>query len=75
MDRDPGDPEVQQTIARHHAWIETFYPCSAEVYRGLGQLYTSDDRFRSYYEDFGPNLADFMQAAINYYAAHTLTGL
>ena len=74
MDRDPRDPEVQQTIARHHAWVENFYPCSAEVYRGLGQLYTSDDRFRAHYEDFGPNLADFMQAAMNYYADHTLGG-
>jgi len=74
MDRDPRDPEVQQTIARHHAWIENFYPCSAEVYRGLGQLYTSDDRFRAYYEAYAPNLADFMQAAMNYYAEHTLGG-
>jgi DNA-binding transcriptional MerR regulator len=74
MDHDPSDPEVQATIARHHAWIENFYPCSAEVYRGLGQLYTSDDRFRVYYEGFGPNLADFMQAAMAIYADDTLDG-
>ena len=72
MGRDPGDPEVQATVARHHAWIENFYPCSAEVYRGLGQLYTGDDRFRAHYEAYAPNLADFMQAAMNYYADHTL---
>ncbi len=29
-ERDPGDPEVQALIARHHAWIENFYPCSSE---------------------------------------------
>lgn len=73
MGRDPGDPEVQQTIAGHHAWIENFYPCSAEVYRGLGELYTSDDRFRAHYEAYAPNLADFMQAAMTYYADHTLS--
>lgn len=73
MGRDPGDPEVQQTIAGHHAWIENFYPCSAEVYRGLGELYTSDDRFRAFYEAYAPNLADFMQAAMNFYSDHTLS--
>ena len=40
MDEAPGGPAVQATIARQHAWIEHFYPCSAEVFRGLGQLYT-----------------------------------
>lgn len=68
MGRDPGDAEVQQTMARHHAWIKNFYPCSAEVYRGLGELYTSDERFRAFYEAYAPNLADFMQAAMNVYA-------
>jgi len=72
MDRDPGDREVQETIARHHAWIENFYPASAEVYRGLGQLYVEHPEFRAYYEAYAPNLADFMQAAMNYYADHTL---
>jgi DNA-binding transcriptional MerR regulator len=74
MGHDPADPQVQQTIARHHAWIENFYPCSAEIYRGLGELYTSDDRFRAHYEAYGPGLADFMQAAMNVYADQTLAG-
>lgn len=74
MDRDPGDPEVQQTIARHHAWIENFYPCSAEIYRGLGQLYVEHPEFRAFYEAYAPNLADFMQAAMVIYADRTLAG-
>lgn len=74
MDRAPGDPEVQQQIARHHAWIERFYPAPAEVYRGLGQLYVEHDEFRAYYEKHRPGLADFMQAAMAYYAEHTLGG-
>ena len=74
MDRDPGDSEVQETIAQHHAWIENFYPASAEVYSGLGQLYVEHPEFRAYYEAYAPDLADFMQAAMNYYAEHTLGG-
>jgi DNA-binding transcriptional MerR regulator len=68
----PGDPEVQQVIARHHAWIENFYPCSSEVYRGLGRLYTEHPEFRANYDKYRPGLADFMQAAMNYYCDHTL---
>jgi DNA-binding transcriptional MerR regulator len=71
-DRAPGDPEVQKLIARHHAWIENFYTASAKIYRGLGQLYTSHPEFRAHYDRYRPGLADFMQAAMAYYADHTL---
>jgi DNA-binding transcriptional MerR regulator len=72
MDREPGDPEVQALIARHHAWIENFYPASADVYRGLGQLYTSHPEFRAFYDGYRPDLADFMAAAMARYADDVL---
>ena len=72
MGQDVASPEVQALIARHHALNEQFYPTSAEVYRGLGQMYTQDDRFRAYYDKYRPDLADFMAAAMAYYAEHTL---
>jgi DNA-binding transcriptional MerR regulator len=71
-DRGPGDAEVQTLIARHHAWIENFYPCSAEMYRGLGQLYVEHPEFRAFYEKYRPDLADFMSAAMNHYADQVL---
>jgi DNA-binding transcriptional MerR regulator len=67
-DREPSDTEVQALITRHHAWIENFYPCSAEVYRGLGQGYATHPEFRAFYEKYRPGLADFMSAAMNYFA-------
>jgi DNA-binding transcriptional MerR regulator len=70
----PDDPEVQALVARHHAWIENFYPCSAEVYRGLGQGYVEHPEFRAFYEEVRPGLADFMQAAMNHYADQVLDG-
>lgn len=73
-DRAPGDQEVQQLIARHHAMIEQFYPASAEVYRGLGQLYVEHEDFRKYYDTYRPGLADFMKAAMAHYADRTLNG-
>lgn len=71
-DHSPDDPAVQQLIARHHAMIEQFYPASAELYRGLGQLYVEHDEFRAHYEQFRPGLADFMRAAMVHYADHVL---
>jgi MerR family transcriptional regulator, thiopeptide resistance regulator len=69
-----GAPEVQAAIARQHAWIENFYPCSAEMFRGLGQMYVDDPRFAANYEKVRPGLAVFMRDAMAYYAGHTLAG-
>ena len=71
-DREPGDAEAQQAISRHHAWIELFYPCPAERYRGLGQLYVEHPEFRAFYEKRRPGMADFMSAAMNHYADQVL---
>jgi DNA-binding transcriptional MerR regulator len=71
-DREPGDPQVQELIARHHAWIENFYPCSAEVYRGLGQGYVEHPEFRAHYEKYKPGLADFLSMAMSHYADQVL---
>jgi DNA-binding transcriptional MerR regulator len=72
MDRPPDDPEVQALIARHYAMMNQFYPVSAEIYRGLGQLYVSNQEFRAFYDKIRPGLADFLQPAMAYYAEHSL---
>lgn len=72
-DHAPADPAVQTVIARHHAWIENFYPCNAATYAGLGQLYTDNPEFRAHYDNFRPDLADFMRAAMVYFAEHSLS--
>jgi DNA-binding transcriptional MerR regulator len=72
VDREPGDTEVQALVARHHAWIENFYPCSAEVYCGLAQGYVEHPEFRAFYEKVRPGLAGFLSAAMVHYADHVL---
>jgi DNA-binding transcriptional MerR regulator len=69
-----GDVRVQAVVKRHHAWIENFYPCPAEIYRGLGHLYTENDEFRANYDKYAPGLADFMKEAMEYFCQHTLKG-
>lgn len=72
MGRPVDDADVQATIARQHAWIENFYPCSAEIFRGLGQMYVDDPRFAANYEKVKPGLAAFMRDAMACYAGHAL---
>jgi len=72
MGTDPADARVRALMARHHAWLETFYTCSAEMFRGLGQLYVSHPEFRATYDRYRPDLADFMAEAMTYYADEVL---
>jgi DNA-binding transcriptional MerR regulator len=72
IDRDPGDPEVQALIGRHYAMMNQFFPVSADIYRGLGQLYITNDEFRAFYDRIKPDLADFLQPAMAYYVENTL---
>lgn len=72
-DSDPADQAVQVLIGRYHKYIENFYPCSAEMFRGLGSMYVANNEFRAHYEQFRPNLADFMQAAMTIYADNELS--
>ncbi|MER2599422.1 MAG: MerR family transcriptional regulator [Caldilineales bacterium] len=68
VDQPADSPAVQAAIAKHHAWIENFYQAPADLYRGLGQMYTEHPEFRAFYEKYRPGLADFMAAAMAHYA-------
>ena len=70
--RDPGDPEVQQHVARHYAWVDNFWHPTAEAYAGLGQMYSENAEFRAFYEKYRPNFADYMAAAMKHYSEHSL---
>lgn len=61
---DPAGEKAQKVIAKHYNYLHNFYKPNYEMYRGLGDLYVTDGRFRAYYEKFGKNLADFMKEAI-----------
>lgn len=73
MDRDPADPEVQSLIDRHFQQINNrYYTCTPEIYRGLGDLYVNDERFKANYEQVRPGLAKFMRAAMRVYCDRIL---
>ncbi len=64
--------EVQAVIRRHHQTNEKFYKTSAEVYKGLGDMYVSDPRFTEFYDKHRSGLAKFLRDAMHYFADHSL---
>ena len=72
MHEDASSPEVQALIKEHHAWIENFYTCPAELYKGLGQLYVKNPEFTAFYEKVKPGLAAFMCESMGFYADNAL---
>ncbi|MHB1043553.1 MAG: TipAS antibiotic-recognition domain-containing protein [Eubacteriales bacterium] len=46
---------------------DTFYPCTLEMFSGLGKMYITDERFTAYYEKFAPGLAAYYNDAIQHY--------
>ncbi len=60
----PESEKVQSLIARHYHHLRTFYEPNLQIYRGLADMYVSDERFRSHYEKIGKGLAEFIQSAM-----------
>lgn len=64
----PDHPDVQaQIAARRQAITDHFYDCTLEIWRGLGEMYVDDARFKARYEGVAPGLAEFLRAAIRIY--------
>ena len=51
----------REQISRH------FYSCGLEVFRGLGQMYTADERFAAYYNRHREGLAPYYSAIVAAY--------
>ena len=49
----------------HHRSIEVFYDCPYPMHRGLGDMYVSDERFTSHYDQLAPGLAQWLRDAIH----------
>lgn len=61
-----SDPAVQAAVEDHRRHIERwFYPCSAQIHRGLGEMYVADPRFTATLDkQGGPGFARFLHDAI-----------
>lgn len=68
MDRGPADSEVQAAVAEWREHItKSFYDCTPEIFRGLGDLYVNDQRFTENIDTIRPGLAAFLREAMIIY--------
>ena len=67
IDREPGSPAVQHAVARLHAHVNLFWDCGDDAFRGLGDLYVNDPKFRATFERMAPEMPEFLRQAIHAY--------
>lgn len=62
-----AEGDAARAVARRHReHIATwFYDCSAQMHRGLGEMYIADERFAAHYEGRRAGLAAYMRDAIS----------
>lgn len=71
---DPESKEVQEQIARHYANIRAFWGVSdptdlrAQAYKGLAELYATDERYTAADGNPDPEYAAFMRRGMHYFA-------
>ncbi|MBQ8510348.1 MAG: MerR family transcriptional regulator [Clostridia bacterium] len=65
----PDDPAVQKKISDLQSFItKHYYTCTDEIFLGLGQMYTADERFRRNIDRAGgEGTAEFVKQAILIY--------
>jgi DNA-binding transcriptional MerR regulator len=65
-------PAMQALIDEHYREICRYYTPTKEVYRGLGQMYVEDPRFRQNYDKLREGLAEYVRDAMSVYAEREL---
>ena len=65
MDKGPEDPLVQKALTDWRQYItDSFFNCTADIFRGLADLYLKDKRFVESVDRTKPGLAKFLSDAI-----------
>lgn len=66
---DPAGEEGKKAYELHKKWLSYTWPAyTPEAHRGLGAMYTADERFTAYYDKVRPGCAAFLKAAIDTFA-------
>ena len=66
-----GSADVQEQVARLQRYItDHYYTCTKDILKGLGQMYTCDERFRGTIDKAGgEGTAAFASKAIGIYCS------
>ena len=69
MDKSPASENVQQLVRNWQNHITNYYyNCTNDILCGLGEMYVTDKRFKKYYDDIKPDLAQFFSNSIKHYS-------
>lgn len=64
----PDSAEAQSLIKELQDYIsENYYTCTKQILKGLGQMYTADERFKNNIDKSGKGTAEFTSRAIEIY--------
>jgi hypothetical protein len=63
-----ADERVQELVDLHFQVISLFWTPNAEAYRGLGQMYVDDERFRQNIGQGNDALVTYLRDAMAIYA-------
>lgn len=65
---DPAGELAQKAADLHRQWLSYFWDhYSKEAHAGLAQMYVDDERFKAYYDQKQPGMAEFLRDAIFIY--------
>ena len=67
----PTDPRLQNLVARHYELTSLFWTPDAAAYRGLGQMYVEDSRFRANIGGGDDAAVALLRDAMNVYVGFT----
>ncbi|MBM7649453.1 DNA-binding transcriptional MerR regulator [Bacillus ectoiniformans] len=68
MDLGPDSEEVQNLIGKYRQYItKNFYDCTLDIFRGLGDLYVTDERFTANIDRHQAGLSEFLRQAMHIY--------
>ncbi|MGG0025012.1 MerR family transcriptional regulator [Bacillus inaquosorum] len=71
MEHGPDDAEVQAAVGAFRDHIcQYHYDCTLDIFRGLAEVYITDERFTHSINQYGEGLAAFLREAMIIYCDH-----
>lgn len=65
---DPAGELAQKAADLHKQWLTCYWSeYSKEAHAGLARMYVDDERFKAYYDQQQPGMAEFLRDAIHIY--------
>lgn len=65
---DTTSTEAQAEIGKFYNHLRHFYEPTPEMFKGLGEMYITDTRFKAFFDKLDPSLAEYMKEGMAYFA-------